>query len=215
MGAELGHHLGYPAGAERPAGTANQRNGKSAKTVLTEDGPLRVDIPRDREQLRSDPEPRTRWCSSTRCGSRCARTGGAQQGRLPGLGRAALRGGPGPHPRPYPGTVANLLIQLALPKYQMPPSFPRRRESSVFEVPRRGTASHWVPAYAGTTTAGYWQASRHVQACCGLSRRRERGGQTSEQGKASGSSAIAPSERSDAFRAGAHDLRCCRRAAQP
>ncbi len=27
---------------------ANQRNGKSAKTVLTEDGPLRLDIPRDR-----------------------------------------------------------------------------------------------------------------------------------------------------------------------
>lgn len=49
LGAELGHHLGYPAGAERPAGTANQRNGKSAKTVLTEDGPLRVDIPRDRD----------------------------------------------------------------------------------------------------------------------------------------------------------------------
>ena len=49
LGAELGHHLGYPAGAERPAGTANQRNGKSAKTVLTDDGPLRVDIPRDRD----------------------------------------------------------------------------------------------------------------------------------------------------------------------
>ncbi|MDT4821663.1 hypothetical protein FQZ97_548480 [compost metagenome] len=58
----------------------------------------------------------------------------------------------------------------------MPPSFPRRRESSVFEVPRRGTASHWVPAYAGTTTAGYWQASRHVQACCGLSPASGRGG---------------------------------------
>jgi transposase-like protein len=49
LGAELGHHLGYQPGAERPAGTANQRNGKSSKTVLTEDGPLRVDIPRDRD----------------------------------------------------------------------------------------------------------------------------------------------------------------------
>ncbi|SPS02388.1 transposase, IS256 family [Cupriavidus taiwanensis] len=49
LGAELGHHLGYAAGAERPAGTVNQRNGKSAKTLLTEDGPLRVDIPRDRD----------------------------------------------------------------------------------------------------------------------------------------------------------------------
>ncbi|SOZ37916.1 protein of unknown function (plasmid) [Cupriavidus neocaledonicus] len=42
LGAELGHHLGYQPGAERPAGMANQRNGKSAKTVLTEDVPLRV-----------------------------------------------------------------------------------------------------------------------------------------------------------------------------
>ncbi|MEN7531941.1 IS256 family transposase, partial [Cupriavidus sp. DL-D2] len=49
LGAELGHHLGYPAGTERPAETTNQRNGKSAKTVLTEDGPLRLDIPRDRD----------------------------------------------------------------------------------------------------------------------------------------------------------------------
>ncbi|SOY39599.1 transposase (fragment) [Cupriavidus taiwanensis] len=49
LGAELGHHLGYAAGAERPAGTDNQRNGKNAKTLLTADGPLRVDIPRDRD----------------------------------------------------------------------------------------------------------------------------------------------------------------------
>lgn len=49
LGAELGHHLGYSAGTERPAETTNQRNGKSAKTVLTEDGPLRLDIPRDRD----------------------------------------------------------------------------------------------------------------------------------------------------------------------
>ncbi|MBB3015978.1 hypothetical protein FHX62_004665 [Cupriavidus alkaliphilus] len=49
LGAELGHHLRYAAGAERPAGTVNQRNGKSAKTLLTDDGPLRVDMPRDRD----------------------------------------------------------------------------------------------------------------------------------------------------------------------
>lgn len=47
LGAELSHHLGYPTGAPRPA--ANQRNGRSGKTVLTEDGPLRIDVPRDRE----------------------------------------------------------------------------------------------------------------------------------------------------------------------
>lgn len=49
MGAELGHHLGYPAGAAKPEVAANQRNGKSAKTVLTGEGPLRIEVPRDRD----------------------------------------------------------------------------------------------------------------------------------------------------------------------
>ncbi|MHC8304697.1 IS256 family transposase [Pseudomonas sp. PB3P13] len=49
LNAELGHHLGYPPGAQRPEDETNQRNGKSAKTVLTGDGPLRLDIPRDRD----------------------------------------------------------------------------------------------------------------------------------------------------------------------
>lgn len=49
LNAELGHHLGYPPGAQRPEDGTNQRNGTSGKTVLTGDGPLRLDIPRDRE----------------------------------------------------------------------------------------------------------------------------------------------------------------------
>lgn len=49
LGAELGHHLGYPQGAERPEGSNNQRNSKSGKTVLTDNGPLRLEIPRDRD----------------------------------------------------------------------------------------------------------------------------------------------------------------------
>lgn len=48
LGAELSHHLGYPPGAEKSGGTDNHRNGVSSKTVLTEDGPLRIDVPRDR-----------------------------------------------------------------------------------------------------------------------------------------------------------------------
>ncbi len=48
MGAELGHHLGYPAGAAKPAAATNQRNGTSAKTVLTGEGPVRIEVPRDR-----------------------------------------------------------------------------------------------------------------------------------------------------------------------
>lgn len=49
LGGELTHHLGYPPGAAKPTGTTNQRNGTSGKTVLTDDGPLRLDIPRDRD----------------------------------------------------------------------------------------------------------------------------------------------------------------------
>jgi len=49
LGAEMSHHLGYPAGAEKPEASTNHRNGKSGKTVLTDDGPLRIEVPRDRE----------------------------------------------------------------------------------------------------------------------------------------------------------------------
>lgn len=48
LGAELSQHLGYSPGATRPAQASNWRNGKSAKTVLTGDGSVRLDIPRDR-----------------------------------------------------------------------------------------------------------------------------------------------------------------------
>ncbi|GAB1235735.1 IS256 family transposase [Ferrigenium sp. UT5] len=48
LGAELSYHLGYAPGA-KPEGADNQRNGVSGKTVLTEDGPLRIDVPRDRQ----------------------------------------------------------------------------------------------------------------------------------------------------------------------
>jgi putative transposase len=49
MGAELSHHLGYRLGEARPEGQGNQRNGTTAKTVLTEDGPVRLELPRDRD----------------------------------------------------------------------------------------------------------------------------------------------------------------------
>jgi putative transposase len=49
LGAELSHHLGYAPGAERPEDASNHRNGASGKTVLTDDGPLRIEVPRDRQ----------------------------------------------------------------------------------------------------------------------------------------------------------------------
>jgi transposase-like protein len=49
LNAELTHHLGYAPGAERPQATTNQRNGVTAKTVLTGDGRVRIETPRDRD----------------------------------------------------------------------------------------------------------------------------------------------------------------------
>ena len=49
LGGELTHHLGYPPGGEKPEATTNHRNGTSGKTVLTDDGPLAIEVPRDRE----------------------------------------------------------------------------------------------------------------------------------------------------------------------
>ena len=48
LGGELTHHLGYPPGGEKPVATTNHRNGTGGKTVLTDDGPLAIDVPRDR-----------------------------------------------------------------------------------------------------------------------------------------------------------------------
>jgi putative transposase len=48
LGAELTHHLGYAPGTDKPIAASNHRNGATAKTVLTEDGPLRIEVPRDR-----------------------------------------------------------------------------------------------------------------------------------------------------------------------
>jgi transposase-like protein len=49
LGGELTHHLGYPPGADKPDDASNHRNGSTAKTVLTDTGPLRIEVPRDRQ----------------------------------------------------------------------------------------------------------------------------------------------------------------------
>src|SRR5450631_2079046 len=49
LGAELSHHLGYAPGQVKPEGAANHRNGKSSKTVLTDTGAIKIDVPRDRQ----------------------------------------------------------------------------------------------------------------------------------------------------------------------
>jgi transposase-like protein len=49
MNAEMTGHLGYAAGEEKPEAQSNHRNGTSGKTVITDDGPIRIEVPRDRE----------------------------------------------------------------------------------------------------------------------------------------------------------------------
>jgi transposase-like protein len=48
LGAEMTHHLGYAPGEAKPGEATNHRNGTSGKTVLTGDGPLPIEVPRDR-----------------------------------------------------------------------------------------------------------------------------------------------------------------------
>lgn len=49
MSAETSDHLGYRHGESKPEGQANQRNGTTGKTVITDDGPVRIEVPRDRD----------------------------------------------------------------------------------------------------------------------------------------------------------------------
>jgi len=41
--------LGYPPGGTKPETATNHRNGTSGKTVLTDDGSVELEVPRDRE----------------------------------------------------------------------------------------------------------------------------------------------------------------------
>jgi putative transposase len=47
--AELDEHLGYPKHAAEGNNTGNSRNGSRPKTVLTDVGPVEIEVPRDRD----------------------------------------------------------------------------------------------------------------------------------------------------------------------
>ncbi len=49
LSAEMSHHLGYEAGQTKPEGVTNYRNGSSAKSVITDSGSVRIEVPRERE----------------------------------------------------------------------------------------------------------------------------------------------------------------------
>jgi transposase-like protein len=46
---EMDEHVGYAKGDPAGAGSGNSRNGKRTKTVVTEVGPVDIDVPRDRD----------------------------------------------------------------------------------------------------------------------------------------------------------------------
>ena len=48
LGAELTHHLGYEKGDPAGRGSGNSRNGTSSKGLLTDDGEIEIEVPRDR-----------------------------------------------------------------------------------------------------------------------------------------------------------------------
>jgi len=48
LGAELSHHLGLERSQARAGARRNHRNGTTPKTLVTDDGPLPIEVPRDR-----------------------------------------------------------------------------------------------------------------------------------------------------------------------
>ena len=72
LGGELTHHLGYPPRGAKPEDVANHRNGRSPKTVLTDDGPLAIEVPRDRKLLAAALRPIYTAGNSLRSSSRIA-----------------------------------------------------------------------------------------------------------------------------------------------
>jgi hypothetical protein len=76
--AELAEHLGYEAGQAPPGGAGNARNGKPGKTVLTDQGRLRIRSPRDRQgtfEPRSSKSARPAGSGSTTASSACMPAG--------------------------------------------------------------------------------------------------------------------------------------------
>ena len=77
-GAELGEHLGYDIGDPAGRGSGNSRNGSTPKTLLTDYGELRVEMPRDRNgsfEPQIVPKGETHWQGSTTRSSPCTPKG--------------------------------------------------------------------------------------------------------------------------------------------
>jgi transposase-like protein len=47
----MSHHLGYEAGQAKLEGVTNRRNGSSAKSVITDSGSARIEVPATRARM--------------------------------------------------------------------------------------------------------------------------------------------------------------------
>ena len=120
MNAELSDHLGYEPGEAKPEEQSNHRNGVSGKTVITDEGPIRIEVPRIgkaassrsssastsaasrvRPEDRSDVRPRHDGAGDPGLPARDVRHGG-----LAGVHQQGHRRGP--WPRSSPGRTGRL-----------------------------------------------------------------------------------------------------------
>jgi hypothetical protein len=79
--AELSDHLGYAPGQAPPGGAGNARNGQPAKTLITDQGPVRVRSARDRKRT-FDPKALIFLASMTRRLVRVWRKPGRREERV-------------------------------------------------------------------------------------------------------------------------------------
>lgn len=63
--AEMNEHLGYEKSSPIPKQTSNRRNGSLKKTVLTKDGQIEIEVPRDRDGSFEPKLVPGRWQSHT------------------------------------------------------------------------------------------------------------------------------------------------------
>ncbi len=89
---ELSAHLGYEAGQAPLGGVGNARNGRPTKTVLSDQGPLRIRSPRDRNG--TSRSSRRRFCIHEQA-TRSAAGPGVRRLLLRGCGRPKRQRRPG------------------------------------------------------------------------------------------------------------------------
>jgi len=93
LSGQMSHHPGCAPGASRPQTASKQRNGTGARTVYAGEGPLRIELPRERE---ASFEPILSRGAGSRCSSHhLAGLHRAPDAQQPGLCKLERAQGPG------------------------------------------------------------------------------------------------------------------------